>query len=492
MSSITLAELCSQISTSVPSLGLQLRDSAQATAEVHVDSVTQDSRTVTSGSLFCAMRGARADGHDFLDVASKRGAAAVVVEHGRGPNSLPIPIIEVSSTTAALGPIAALLSGHPSQDLQVVGVTGTNGKTTVVTLVAALANELGSAGASMGTLTGALTTQAAPEFQANMQQHVMSGTKVLAAEVSSHALEQGRVDGTHFAVAVFTNLSQDHLDYHSSMESYFAAKARLFRPELASHAVIDTSEQWGARLANETTLAVTAIDGAAAMRSASPTRSGMRFSWRDRDIDLPLVGRFNVANALLAAETMVVLGYDVDRIAEALTMVPAVPGRFEHIDRGQPFSVVVDYSHTPASLEIAIAAARDLLAATPGVTPGKVLTVFGAAGDRDATKRPLMGQAGARSDVIIVTSDNPRSEDPGQIIDAVIAGMAPAEQSCAYRLPDRREAITSAVGLAEPGDVVLIAGKGHEDYQIVGSERLDFDDRVVAADALHALGWSQT
>ena len=278
---------------------------------------------------------------------------------------------------------------------------------------------------------------------------------------------------------MFTNLSQDHLDYHGDLETYFAAKARLFRPELSAMAIVDVATPAGARVASEARIPVVTVDSSAvADVTLEPHRC--RFSWRGLRVDLPLGGRFNIANALVAAEAAVEIGLEPTTIVDALANAPQVPGRFEYVDAGQPFSVVVDYSHTPAGLEAAIAAGRDVAAA------GRLIVVFGAAGVRDPGKRPLMGRAASAADRVYVTSDNPRTEDPETIIVAVEAGIDHRDH---HRITDRREAIASAIGGAEPGDTVLIAGKGHEDYQIVGTTRLDFDDRVVAREVLADLGW---
>lgn len=446
-----------------------------------ITSITQDSRTVTPGALFCALSGSNSDGHDHVGSAIEAGAAAVLVERHVTDA---VPELLVTDARTAMGELAAAFNGHP--DVQLVAVTGTNGKTSIVTLLAHIVNSCGGSAASMGTLTGSLTTLAAPEFHASLREHHEAGRNIVAAEVSSHALDQGRISGSIPAVSIFTNLSQDHLDYHESMESYFEAKARLFDEPFVAPAVIDVSDSWGARLverlADSTPRTIVAVDGAGYVSGATLHHTSSEYTWRDHEVLLCLGGAFSVINAVLASEAAVILGYDVAGIVEALGTVPQIPGRFESIDQGQPFGVFVDYSHTPGSIDAAVESARTL-------TNGAVRIVFGAAGDRDPGKRPLMGRAASAADVLFVTSDNPRSEDPEVIIDQVVAGIESTPASDVHRISDRAEAIGAAISGAAPGDIVLITGKGHEDYQIIGSTRTDFDDRVEARAALAFSGW---
>lgn len=472
MTAIGLDDLMRLVTQRRPGLIEGLPTSAPA-----ITSITQDSRTVEQGSLFCAIRGA-SDGHEYVSAAVERGAAAVLVDHLTGAA---VPEVVVSDTREATGYVASAFWGNPSESLRLVGVTGTNGKTSIVSMIEHLVSFCGDASASMGTLTGSLTTSAAPEFQEALARHRDDGCAVVAAEVSSHALDQKRIAGSRVSVAVFSNLSQDHLDYHQDMDDYFAAKARLFDPELSESAVVDVSDEWGRRLARHTTIETIEVDGGAIAAAAQLGQRTSTFVWRERTITLPLGGRFSVHNALLAAETCLLLGYDPTTIAKGLESTPPIPGRFESIDAGQPFAVVVDYSHTPASIEAAVSSARAL-------TSGRVLLVFGAAGDRDPGKRPLMGQAARHADLLYVTSDNPRTEDPDMIIDQVVAGTVDAVGEV-VRIADRREAIRSAISDAQDGDIVVIAGKGHEDYQIVGTTRRDFDDRLEARRALADRGW---
>jgi UDP-N-acetylmuramoyl-L-alanyl-D-glutamate--2,6-diaminopimelate ligase len=436
--------------------------------------IVHDTRRVRPGALFCCVPGRTVDGHDLAPAAVEAGAVALLVER---PLDVPVPQLEVADVRRALGPVAAAFWGHPSHHLAVVGVTGTSGKTTVTHLVQAVLGAAGRPCGVIGTLSGARTTPEAPELQSLLAAERDAGRRAVAMEVSSHGLHQHRVDATRFAVGVFTNLSQDHLDYHQTMDEYFEAKARLFTPELSERAVICTDDVWGARLLD--TVEIDAhpysIDDADDL-VIHP--GGAQFTWRGHKVDLGLAGRFNVTNAVAAATAAAMLGVPPATIAEGLSAAGPVPGRFEAVDAGQPFTVLVDYSHKPDALGQAIASAREL--AGDG---GRVIVVFGCGGDRDAAKRPLMGRVAAElADRVIITSDNPRSEDPRAIISAVRDGVPPGA-SVATEL-DRRRAIETALHEAGPGDVVLIAGKGHETTQVVGDERLPFDDRVVARDAL--------
>jgi UDP-N-acetylmuramoyl-L-alanyl-D-glutamate--2,6-diaminopimelate ligase len=440
-----------------------------------VTAVVHDTRKMTAGALFCCVVGERVDGHDLAGDAVTAGAVALLVERAV---EVDVPQVLVPSVRAAMGPVAAELWGHPSRHLPVVGVTGTSGKTTTTHLLGAIGDAAGWPTEVIGTLSGPRTTPEAPDLQAQLAIARNAGRRAVAMEVSSHALALGRVRGVHFAVAVFTNLSHDHLDFHEDLESYFEAKASLFEPDLTDVGVVNVDDPYGARLAERAAVPVEGYRLAdAADLDIGPRRC--RFTWRGERVDLPLGGRFNVANALAAATAAARLGLDPAAIAAGLATVPPVPGRFEAVDEGQPFAVLVDFSHKPGALESALTAARE---AAGG---GRVLLVFGAGGDRDATKRPEMGEVAARlADRVLLTSDNPRGEDPLAIIDAVRSGMARTDGLTVE--PDRRAAIAAAVAEAEPGDVVLVAGKGHEQVQIVGDEALPFDDRSETRDALRA------
>ncbi len=445
---------------------------------VEVTAVVADCAEAVPGALFCAIPGARADGHRFAAGAVGAGAVAVLVER---PLDLDVAQVVVPSSRAAIGPLAAAFHGVPSAELSMVGVTGTNGKTTTTHLVHAILERAGRSTGVIGTLTGARTTPEAPELQSRLATMVHEGRVAVAMEVSSHALAMRGVDGTRFAVAVFTNLSRDHLDFHPTMEDYFQQKARLFNPTFAAHAAVNLDDPRGRLLRDAATVPTTGygLDDATGLR-LSPT--GSRFRWRGYDVALPLAGRFNVQNALAAATAAALIGVDETTVAEGVSGAAPVPGRFELVDAGQDFTVVVDYAHTPDGLEQLLEAARGLTEPA-----GRVLVVFGAGGDRDASKRPAMGLAAVEgAERVVVTSDNPRSEDPGAIIDAVTSAIAPHPALVVE--PDRRGAIATALAEARAGDIVLVAGKGHETTQTVGTAVVDFDDRLVAREELARLG----
>ncbi len=441
-----------------------------------VSSVVHDTRQVTQGALFCCVPGTQVDGHDLAPQAAAEGAAALLVE--RTIDS-PLPQLLARSVRDAMGPIADAFWGHPSEALTVVGVTGTSGKTTTTHLLHAIFSSHGWSSSVLGTLTGPRTTPEAPELQANLAAQRDAGRQAIAMEVSSHTLAMGRVAATHFAVAVFTNLSHDHLDFHRDLEDYFEAKATLFTARYTDAAVVNLDDPRGLELARRETVPTVGYALVEAEELVVGTTS-CTFRWRGHAVDLPLGGRFNVSNALAAATTAAQLGIPDATIAQGLAAAAPVPGRFESVDEGQPFAVLVDYAHKPGALEGALAAARD------AAGRGRVIVVVGAGGDRDISKRPQMGEVAARlADSVVLTSDNPRGEDPLAIIDAIRRGM-PIGASVAVE-PDRAAAIALAVEDARPGDVVVIAGKGHEAVQIIGDRTIAFDDRVVARDALRAL-----
>jgi UDP-N-acetylmuramoyl-L-alanyl-D-glutamate--2,6-diaminopimelate ligase len=433
-----------------------------------VAAVTHDSRAVRPGTLYCCLPGAHVDGHDFADRAVSAGAVALLVEREL---SIDVAEVRVDSTRAAMGPIAAAFYGHPSRAVTVVGVTGTNGKTTTTQLLAAVLQA-----ESIGNLhsdKGGLNTPEAPELQARLADFRDSGSTAVAMEVSSHSLAQHRVDGIEFAAAVFTNLTRDHLDYHGTMDDYFAAKARLFEPGRSALGVVNADDEFGARLLDNAKIPMHPYAMAdAADVQLSP--SGTRFTWRGAAIDLKLPGRFNVMNALAAATTAAALGLTPDVIADRLATVPSVHGRFDRVDAGQGFTVLIDYAHTPDALEQVLRAAREM------ATTNRVIVVFGCGGDRDRGKRPVMGRVAASlADIAVLTSDNPRSEDPMAIIDEVKNGNEGLTVE-----PDRAAAIRYAIAQARTNDVVVIAGKGHETGQIMGETVLPFDDHDVAREAI--------
>jgi UDP-N-acetylmuramoyl-L-alanyl-D-glutamate--2,6-diaminopimelate ligase len=446
---------------------------------VEVSSATHDSRRVRPGGLFCCVRGAVADGHDHAADAIGSGAVALLCDHEPTGTGDAVTRLFVDDVRAAMGPAAASVYGHPADHLEVIGVTGTNGKTTVVTMLAAVLEHAGRPTGVIGTLTGERTTPEAPELQERLATFVATGVTHVAMEVSSHALAQHRVDGMTFAVGVFTNLGVDHLDFHGTPEAYFAAKARLFEPGRCRRAVVNVDDLHGRLLRDaggDEVVGVSLED----LEDLELAPSGSTFRWRGHAVRLPLPGRHNVSNALVAAEVCVALGVDEEEVAAGLGRVGVVAGRFEPVDAGQSFAVVVDYAHTPEALEQVLTTARELTA-----TGGRVTVVFGCGGDRDHAKRPLMGEvAGRLADRVLITTDNPRSEDAAAIADEVADGCTTDPE----REPDRRLAIRAALAGAAPGDVVVIAGKGHEQGQVVGDVVHPFDDRVVAAEELAELG----
>jgi UDP-N-acetylmuramoyl-L-alanyl-D-glutamate--2,6-diaminopimelate ligase len=455
---------------------------------VVITDVTHDSRDAGPGVLFVAVRGFTVDGHRFVEAARSAGAAAVCVEDPSAAGDG--PAIIVSETRTAMGPLAAAVHGDPSARMSVVGVTGTNGKTTVTHLLEGIVRAAGGTPGIVGTVGARIagsavtverTTPEATDLQRLLASMAAAGVDTVAMEVSSHALSLGRVDAVRFRVAAFTNLSQDHLDFHVDMETYFGVKAGLFTPEHASHAVIWVDDPAGARLAGRTDLPITRVgrgsDADVTARDLSCSLEGSDFLLRSHDTEVPirlrLAGEFNVANALLAAACAAELGIEWDSIAAGLGAVDRIAGRFELVETGKDFAIVVDYAHTPEGIATVIEAVRRL---TPG---SRVLVVVGAGGDRDAGKRPLMGAAAAGADVAFITTDNPRSEDPSVILDQVSAGAAAGPAEVVAEL-DRRAAIAAAIGTAGTGDVVLILGKGHEQGQDYGNVVVPFDDATVA------------
>lgn len=443
-------------------------------AGVEVSDLALDHRVVSDGTLFFCVPGFTRDGHDFAPEAVARGAAALVVQR---PLGLEVPEVVVEDVRRTMAGVAARFAGDPTAALRVVGITGTNGKTTTAFLVRGLLETAGVACGLLGTIKSVVggeeaevrhTTPEAIDLQRLFAAMVAAGDEACAMEVSSHALELGRADAIHWAAAVFTNLTQDHLDFHPDMEAYFQAKRRLLIA-CEGPRIINVDDPYGRRLSAEFADAIT-------YGLVAPARHGPE---RLAGARLPLPGRFNQLNALAALAVVEALGVELP--AGALERLAPVPGRFEPVDEGQTFTVVVDYAHTPDSLDNVLRAAREL--AGDGA---RVLCVFGCGGDRDRGKRPLMGEiAGRLADVPIVTSDNPRSEDPEAILDAIEAGM---EGVLHERHVDRRVAIERAVALAEPGDVVVVAGKGHELGQEFADGRKEpFDDRVVAAQALRTV-----
>jgi UDP-N-acetylmuramoyl-L-alanyl-D-glutamate--2,6-diaminopimelate ligase len=460
-------------------------------ADVEISRLTYDNRGVTPGTLFFCVPGFTRDGHDFAPDAIARGAAALVVQR---PLGLGIPEVLVPSVRAAMAPAAAAFAGDPTARLATVGVTGTNGKTTTAFLVRALLTAGGRPSGLLGTVTSIIggreravqrTTPEAIELQATFAEMLAGGDQACVMEVSSHALELHRADAIHFAAAIFTNLTQDHLDFHPTMEDYFQAKRRLFTEHDTAVTIINADDAYGARLAAELPGAITfGLEREATYRATRVQTglSGSRFTVHSPDGELrlqsPLPGHFNVSNVLGALAAARALGVEAEVCAGAIATAGQVPGRFERVQAGQDFAVLVDYAHTPDSLQNVLKAARAL-------TQGRVHVVFGCGGDRDRGKRPLMGEIAVRlADRVFVTSDNPRSEDPEAIIDEILAGTGP---DVAHD-PDRRAAIGQAIAGAQSGDVVVIAGKGHEQGQeFEGGRKIPFDDVAVAREALGSL-----
>jgi UDP-N-acetylmuramoyl-L-alanyl-D-glutamate--2,6-diaminopimelate ligase len=442
-------------------------------APVEVHDLAYDARHVVPSSLFFCVPGARFDGHDFAAEAVLAGAAALVVER---PLDVPLPQFVVADSRAAMAPVADEFFGRPTEELQVVGVTGTNGKTTTAFLLYAILAAANRRPGLTGTIEARVggerrgvkhTTPEAIDLQRLFREMLDAGDRSVAMEASSHASALHRLDCVRFAALVFTNLSHEHLDFHADMEDYFEAKRRLF---LAGHppAAVNTGDEYGRRLAAELPDALTFGFGPHA--GVGPAALA--------GIELKLRGRFNAENALGAIAAARLLGIESDAIKRGLESVRGVPGRFEPIDEGQPFGVIVDYAHKPLALETLLRTAREL-------APGRVLCVFGCGGDRDREKRPQMGRiASELADVVIVTNDNPRSEDPQAIIDAIVAGAV----SDVEVEPDRAAAIARAIEAAREGDVVLVAGKGAEQGQQFADRTVPFDDREAAREALRTLG----
>ncbi len=460
-------------------------DGAVTVADVH-----HDSRAVSPGSLFVAIRGARADGHDYLEAAVAAGAAAVCVER---EGSLRVPQLVVADTRRALAPLAAEVHGHPSRRLPVVAVTGTNGKTTVVHFMEAVAAAAGLTPGIAGTLGARIagrqvalghTTPEASDFQRLLAAMVEAGVELAAVEVSSHALHYGRADATSFRLAAFTNLSQDHLDLHGDMESYYRAKASLFTSDRAEAAVIWVDDPSGRRLAGETAVPVVTVglhDGDVHAANVAVSVAGSQFdvvAGGDAfPVEIRLPGRFNVDNALIAAACALELGIGAGAIAAGLAAVARVPGRMDPVRVNGGPAVLVDYAHTPAGIAAVIDAAR-------GFRPGRIVAVVGAGGDRDRHKRPEMGRAAAAADLVVVTTDNPRSEAVDSIVAAVAEGARAVAPERVVVEPDRRRAIRAAVRAAGEGDLVLVLGKGHEQGQDFGDRVVPFDDLTVAREEL--------
>ncbi|MDJ0960197.1 MAG: UDP-N-acetylmuramoyl-L-alanyl-D-glutamate--2,6-diaminopimelate ligase [Acidimicrobiia bacterium] len=459
---------------------------------VVVDDVHHDSRTAGPGSLFVAIPGAVVDGHDYAETAVAAGAVALVVER---PLELDVPQLVVENARRALPVVAAEVHGHPSAELTVIGVTGTNGKTTVTYMLESIARAAGRVPGLVGT-TGARidgapvpVTRTTPEssdlqrlLAAMRDRHV----DIAALEVSSHALALGRVDGVSFAVSAFTNLSHDHLDFHVDMEDYYRAKASLFSANRSRVGIVWVEDDWGRRLVDEIETPVRTVgfspgcdvQGANVRVDTVSSHFDITAGGSTASVAMPLPGRFNVANALIAAACAMEAGIPLEDVAAGLNDLPPVPGRLELVPGTGPFTVIVDYAHSPDAISEVIDEARAFGAA-------RVIVVIGAGGDRDREKRPLMGEAAAAADLTIITTDNPRSEDPAAIVEQVASG-AGSDEHIVIEL-DRRTAISSALGAAREGDVVLVLGKGHEQGQEFADHVEPFDDRAVVREEWRSL-----
>jgi UDP-N-acetylmuramoyl-L-alanyl-D-glutamate--2,6-diaminopimelate ligase len=467
-------------------------------AEVEIAEVTHDSRRTSPGSLFVAISGLAADGNRFVEAARKKGAVAIVSEQaplGEGT------WVRVPNARAALALLAAAALGDPARELDLVGVTGTNGKTTTTYLVDAAVRAAGETCGLLGTVEYRIgdrvaeatrTTPESSDLQRMFRQMVDAGCRRAVLEVSSHSLSLDRVRGLEFRVAVFTNLTRDHLDFHGDMDRYFAAKRLLFDTQLKSegHAVINLDDDRSAELrqASRGTVWTYSVQDEAAdlhvrrmQLSLEGTRLDLATPVGPLEIETTLIGRFNVQNVLAATGAALALGLPAEAVRLGIARLRGVPGRMEQVSAGQPFTVLVDYAHTDDAL-------KNLLETVRGLRPRRITTVFGCGGDRDRSKRPLMGTVASRlSDRVVLTSDNPRSEPPEAILDEIRRGIHPSRQADVIVVPDRREAITRALEGAGEGDAVVIAGKGHETYQVLRERTVPFDDRQVAREVLQRL-----
>lgn len=485
---------------SINEIAAELNAELAGNVSAEVSDVTHDSRQARKGSLFVAIKGLTMDGHRFVDDVIRRGAAGIISEFDP-PANFAGAWLKVENARAALARAAAVINGNPSHDLKLVGITGTNGKTTTTYLCFALAEAAGEKAAMLTTVEYRIgersepairTTPEASDTNRFLRDAVDAGCQTAVMETSSQAIDLHRCDGLRFRVGIFTNLTRDHLDYHETMENYFAAKKQLFDGRLGEKpgsSVVNIDDEWGVRLAEELRAAGQRVltfsqEGDADLTAENVSVSlikGTSFLLStptgQREITSPLVGKPHVYNMLAATAAALELGYSLDAVQNGLATCAGAPGRFERVQHDGDFAMVVDYAHSDDALLNTLKTARDL-------TKGKIITVFGCGGDRDKTKRKPMGEvAGQNSDLVIVTSDNPRTEDPLEIIKQIEVGLK--ETSCPYLvISDRRDAIYQAVAKAGPEDVVIIAGKGHETYQIIGNDKFHFDDREVAREAL--------
>ncbi len=453
--------------------------------DIDITGIAYDSRKVTAGNLFVCIKGYETDGHKFAASAAANGAAVIVAED---KIDVDVPVVYVEDSRKAIAELAAEFYGHPADKLSLIGITGTNGKTTITYLVKSILEAAGKSVGVIGTNQNIIgdkllltksttpTTPNALELQQLFCEMVLHGAEYVVMEVSSHALDLDRVYGCHFSVGVFTNLTQDHLDFHKTMENYFKAKAKLF--DISDRGVVNYDDEYGKRIADGNSGILKAGMGEGCDLSAE----NIKISSRGAEFDMfykgerypasiRIPGRFSVYNALCAAGAALELGIDIKDVLKGLADAPGVVGRVEVVPTDTDYTVIIDYAHTPDGLE-------NVINCVKGFAEGRTITLFGCGGDRDATKRPIMGEiAGRLSDLSIITSDNPRTEDPEKIVREVEAGMKKTDGAYVL-ITDRREAIGYALGIAKKGDVIILAGKGQETYQIIGKEKFDFDERI--------------
>ncbi len=447
---------------------------------IFVTEITHDSKNISTGCLFCCVVGENVDGHKFAVDAVNNGASAILVERKL---DIEVAQIVVDDVRTAMGYFAAEFFGRPSSKLKVIGITGTNGKTTTAHLLASILRQHGLTTAVFGTLSGARTTPEATDLQRSLANELERGSNAVVMEVSSHALSLHRVVGTRFAATIFTNLGQDHLDFHETIDGYFSAKAKLFTPQYTNKCIVNRDDNYGAKLIatlnqeKEIDLEIFGISDASQVVTEVDQLS---FVWRGEKIQLVTGGNFNVMNALAAANAAAKLGVATSDIAKGLAAADAIAGRFESVSAGQNFGVVVDYAHTPEALRNVLDATRKLI-----TDSGRVIVVFGCGGDRDHQKRPRMGEVASElADVVFITSDNPRLEDASVIAKQIEVGCNPALKKPIYVILDRRDAIAQAFSVACSGDIVVIAGKGHESTQTIGANEIEFNDVAVSRELL--------
>ncbi len=441
--------------------------------DTEVKRVIHDSREIIEGDIFCCLRGEVTDGHNYIQEAIDSGASALLVEEVSKFN---IPTFLVENVRAVLPRVASRIVGDPSKEISVVGVTGTNGKTSVVSMLAEILRTHEIPTATIGTLTGMLTTPESPELQRELRKYCSDGVEVVAMEVSSHSLVQKRVNETYFSSVAFTNLSHDHLDFHGNMENYYLAKGLLFSREFSERAVIATDSEYGRSYFEKAISSGMEVEALSLKnRNVVFEQRSSSFDWRGERVTIPLGGPFAFSNALVSAEIAIQLGLRIEEVIAGLDSLNGISGRFELVPIAQESSAIIDYAHTPSAL-------AELLEGCRKIVVGRIILVFGCGGDRDSEKRPQMGRAAsAGADVNILTSDNPRGEDAEKIISEIASGMAVKPQIIEV---DRRKAIERAVNEAESGDLIVVAGRGHEEYQEIDGKKIPFSDKTVLLDVV--------